>query len=213
MWPPPWLVALLVSLSGPIRRALDAIGQWVSGLVGTIHRVLGGIRIAWNLLYSRARGGVAALGHALSELYSTAWWIIHVWAPRQFLYWNNRISRWVLDGIHKLDRLARGLVAALERWVRDRLNGLWDTLGKVRQWFLDRIHEIWATLVRVRDIVFGLLTSPARLAEWVIAAIVAALWRYAFRQRDRIASWFLRTSPAFTLWLARTLDDIIGRIL
>lgn len=210
---PPWVIALLANLASPIRRALDAVGQWVSGLVGTIHRVLGGIRISWNLLYSRVRGGIAALGHALSELYSTAWWIIHVWVPKQLLYWNNRISRWVLDGIHKLDRLARGLVADLRSWASRAINGLWDTLNKVRRWAIDRINEIWRTLVRVRDIVLALLTSPARLAEWVIAAIVSALWRYAFRQRDRIASWFLRTSPAFTLWLARTLDSIIGRIL
>lgn len=210
---PPWVWALLINLSDPVRKALDAIGQWVSGLVGVIHRVLGGIRRAWNLLYARVRGGIAALGHALFELYSTAWWIINVWVPRVANYWNTRISNWVIGWIRKLDHLARGLVAALERWARGAINGLWDTLGKVRRWFLDRIGEIWRTLARVRDIVFGLLTDPRRLAEWAIGAIVSALWRYLYGQRDRIARWFLRTSAPFTIWLARTLDDVIGRLL
>lgn len=209
----PWVMGLIWAVAGPIRDLARQVAHRISVVWSTLTRVFSGIRRAWGSLYAHIRDAVYWLRHALTELYYTAKWLVLVYLPRRLRALSAQILTWAKAQIHLARAFAQHLVTLLGQAVTRLINAVRNTLTSFVHWVQARLADLRTFLDWFKREVLPRLTSPGRFAEWVIAAIVSALWRYAFKQRDRIAGWFLRTSPAFALWLARTVDDVLGRLL
>lgn len=75
------------------------------------------------------------------------------------------------------------------------------------------ITTVWATLRPVAALVRALLTSPERMAEWLVAAMVRRVMIYIRENGERILLWLFRSSPRAMLALAVEIEKLIVRVL
>lgn len=210
---PPWIWAVIAGAIDPIKRTVRDIIERIAVLWGTITRVFSGIRGAWSNFYFRVQHIKDAIFSAFREAYTTLWWILKVWLPRGYRQLRQGILHWVQAGLRALERLARGLVATAQRILSRIINAVRDWAARAFRLIGHLLSDIWATLRRVRDIVFGLLLDPGKLAAWAAAAMTTAILRYLNGRKEAIGRWLLRGSVAFTIWFAQQVDNVIGRIL
>lgn len=208
-----WVLSLIYSVTGPIRRLAEEVQQRLAVLWGNVTRVFGRIRTAWSRLYQRfvsLRNGIL---WSAWELYTTLRYWFQVKVPSLLWHVYTNANTWARKAV--ADALSRAWhwVYDLRRWAIKSLNWLTDSLGKLRTWAVKALGEVWNTLSRTAKRVADLLGDPRRLAEWAAGAMTSAVLRYLHAKREAIGSWLTRRSVAFTLWFARMLDDVIGRIM
>jgi hypothetical protein len=208
-----WLRAIVAVAIGPVRELANAVSSRLSGIWSTIGRVFGGIRSAWGRLRARALAFLIKTRDALGEAYFTLRWLIFVRIPALLRNAKRELTEWVSQGIRWLGTELRKLIATLDKWAKHAVAAVTNSLRAFRDWALGKINALIADAARLVRRVFGDWSSPAKLAEWLVGALWGAFLRLVYSQRDRIASWFLRTSTAFTLWLARALESVIGRLM
>lgn len=208
-----WILQLVLRHTGPILSLARDVARRLSTIWSTITRFFGRLRKAWSLLYTRARALATNLRNAFIEAYNTLRWIIFVLVPRALRQLRTSLMLWATRLIIRVERLARGLVAAARDWAARQVRDIRAWITRTIRWAEREVYELWRDLRRTMALVFSLLTSPARFARWAAGAMTTAILRYLDSRRDAIGRWLLRRSVAFTLWLARTIDDVIGRIM
>lgn len=208
-----WIKQLIAYAVGPVRELAEAVKNRIAGIWATIGRVFNGIHNAWSGLRTRARAFLLAVHNFVGEIYSTIRWYITVRVPallrsaaRTMTDWVSKTVKWASDELRKI-------ITTLDKWAKAAVKTVTNALRAFRDWALARINALLADAARLIKRVFTDWGTPARLATWLAAAMWSAFLRLLNGQRDRIATWFLRSSTAFTLWLARALEDIIGRML
>jgi len=165
--------------------------------------------------YLRAKGDAFAARVRLlaNEAYTTLKWLIDIRIPALI---NNAIAvlrRWVTATINTVSSTLRALISTLDRWARNAVATLIDKLNAVRDWLIAKINGVIEKLRRTVDVWYERLTDPKKFAAWLAGAMLLALLNYAYANRDKIANWLLRSSPAFTAWLARELESVLRRLL
>jgi hypothetical protein len=163
-----------------------------------------------------ATQGAAFLGMVTGfavEVGLTLQWLYLVEIPRRVLSVTQAIQRWVTPLINTMRDALQSAINDLRGWVTRRLNELIAAANSLKNWALGEINWVRDYLRNTVGKWYERLTDPVKFAEWIIGAIISALLRYMFSNRDKIARWFLDTSPAFTLWLTKQLEALIGRML
>lgn len=208
-----WILGLINDVTGPIRRFAESVQQRVAAVWSAILRVFGGIRTAWGRLYQRVKAAGAWVREGLAELYWTAKWITLVWIPRHIAAAKAAVLSWTRARLHGLETLLRGLLRAAVQALARAINVLRDWTRRLFDDVRKAIAALIAGLRRVRDIVFALLLDPKKLAQWAAGAMTTAILRYLDGRKDAIGRWLLNRSVSFTVWFARQLDGVLGRIL
>ncbi len=208
-----WILGLINDVTGPIRRFAESVQQRVAAVWSAILRVFGGIRTAWGRLYQRVKAAGAWVREGLAELYWTAKWLVTVWIPRNIRAAKAAVLNWTRARLYALEALARRLIRAAVHMLARALSLLRDWTRRVIDDVRKAIAELIAGLRRVRDIVFALLLDPRKLARWAAGAMTTAILRYLDGRKDAIGRWLLNKSVSFTVWFARQLDGVLGRIL
>jgi hypothetical protein len=149
----------------------------------------------------------------MHETYITLRWLLLTRIPALIRAARDAVVRWASSAIHTVDQAIRRVIATLDKWAKQAVASVTNALRQFRDWALGRINALIADAARLIRRVFGDWSTPAKLATWLIGAIWTAGLRLLYGQRDRIATWFLRTSTSFTLWLARSLESVIGRLM
>lgn len=208
-----WLYGILGSFPGIIRKA----GGWI---LDRIWAVFGdGIRFARHIKdgIQRLVGGyknlIRGVRDALVEAYQTVKWIIVTEIPRRVKRGVDDAIKWARTGLKDLRNLLEDAIRTLDRWAKNAFNTLKSWAEKSVKWLTDNVNSLIANVRRLLDRVFGLWSSPTRLAEWLIGALWAVLLRFLYSNRDRIARWLIQSSPAFTQWLAREIERVLVRML
>lgn len=215
------------------------MGAWIASVFGWLIGVSGGavrrlaiyVRSLGQSLWSHvqsvaalARNRFTSLLRSLNNL-SITLGIWTAWAANQVRDLYNRY----------VPRVVRNAIRDVIRWARRQLsnlaNDLFRTFREWRRWLTDRINSArrfaqsildWASrqLSRLRSFVNGIIRNiqhvlggPRRLADWLIGAMVEALWRYAQRNETRIGRWARDRSLAATLFVAGRLESLIRRVL
>lgn len=208
-----WIKQLIAFAIGPVRDLAHAVAERISSVWSTIGRVFGGIRNAWSSLRTRALAFLLSVRNLAGETYATIRWYITVRVPALLRDARRVMADWVVRSINWAANELRKLISTLDKWAKTAVAAVTNGLRQFRDWALARINSLITDGRRLLGRVFGDWATPAKLATWLAAAMWSAFLRLLNSQRDRIAHWFLRTSPAFTLWLARTLEGVIGRML
>jgi hypothetical protein len=208
-----WILGLINDVTGPIRRFAESVQQRVAAVWFAILRVFGGIRTAWGRLYQRVKAAGAWVREGLAELYWTAKWLVTVWIPRNIHAAKVAVLNWTRARLYALEALARRLIRAAVHMLSRSLSLLRDWTRRLIDDVRKAIALLIAGLRRVRDIVFALLLDPRKLAQWAAGAMTTAILRYLDGRKDAIGRWLLNRSVSFTVWFARQLDGVLGRIL
>lgn len=81
------------------------------------------------------------------------------------------------------------------------------------KFIISKLGDVITLLDKIAVIVGALLTDPAKLAAWLLHAMIAAIWAYIKDQQDAIAAWVGRNLLALALKSASTIEDWIVRFL
>lgn len=162
-----------------------------------------------------SKGGVflASILTLVVEIGLTLQWLYIVEIPRRALGALTAAQQWVAPIINAVRNALKALIDDLRAWIVRRVNEIIDAANRLKNWALSEVSWLRDYLRNTVGKWYERLTDPAKFAEWVIGAIIGALFRYANTNKDKIARWFLDSSPAFAMWLARELDRLLGRLL
>lgn len=212
-WLKDWVRDRINDAKGILSGAIDAVRKALSIVVDTFVRVLGGIRTAFGVLTYAAKHVRTWVDAALREAWTTLRWLIVTEIPRrakQWASWAINEARKVTDWVYST---LRGALSTLDKWVKQAVKTLNDWARAAVKWVTDRANWLWDQWTKfVRD-VLPRLVSPGRLIDWLWAATVAKFWRWLPSQADRIATWVLGRSVAFTQWLATWLLRNLERLI
>lgn len=209
----------------------SVFGWLVGATSGAVRTLASFVRTALSSLWSHiqsvanlARNRFSSLLRSLNNLSIT----VGIW------------TSWVANQVRDLynryvPRFVRNAVNDAIRWVQRRLSNLANDVFRLLDswvtWLRKRIDSArrfasdilsWASrqLSGLRSFVNGLIRNiqhilggPRRLADWLIGAIVDALWRYVQRNETRIARWARDRSLAATVFVAGRLESLIRRVL
>lgn len=162
-----------------------------------------------------AARGVVYLALALSFAYETATtlqWLAFTEIPRRFTSAINTVKQWVSPLINSVRNTLQHAINVLTDWAQKRIAEIINAANTLRAWALGKIHGIENYLNNTVSKWYERLTSPTKFAEWILGALINAFLRYLYANRDKLARWFVDSSPAFTMWLTRQMSSIIGRM-
>lgn len=208
-----WIAALINYVTSPLRDLVDAVKERISWVYSLISRVLKAVKAAQGRLFNAVANFRNWLVWAIGEGFLTLRWLILIRIPQAVANGRQVVIRWALGQIQSASNALRGLIQTLDRWARQQITGLLGGVAALKRWTTDRLNEVIGTLRRVRDVVFTLLTSPRRLATWLVGAMVDELWKYANGHADRIALWLRARSVRYTMSAANQIESIIARLL
>lgn len=211
--PRSWIYGILDNIPGiiaaPARRIADRIFSiFDDGIEFAVW-----LKSGFSYLWERGTWAVFYIRSFAAEAVTTAQWIITVRVPALISAAVTGIRTWTTNTITTVANAIKATVSTLDKWAKAAVASVTNALTSVRDWLLGKINSIADRIHRTVDLWYDRLTDPKKFAEWLIAALMGAIWRYVYANRDRIVSWFLKSSPSFTEWLARELDTILRRIL
>ena len=86
-------------------------------------------------------------------------------------------------------------------------------LDGFQKFVLGKLGDIVTLLDKVATIVGALLTDPAKLALWLLHAMIAAIWQYIKDQQDAIAAWVGRNLLSLAVKSASMVEEWIVKFL
>lgn len=208
-----WINGLIGYVTSPLRDLISAVGERIGWVYSLIVRVLTSVKNAQGRLFNAVANFRNWITWAIGEAYLTLRWLITIKVPQMLANAQAALVRWATGAIQVSANALRSVILTLDRWIKARVSELLNTISDLRKWSLAQINSILDVLRRVRDIVYLLLTSPQRLAAWLVGAMTEELWRYANRNADKIAIWMRAKSVKYTLAAAGQIESIIARLL
>lgn len=213
-------MGFLAILNWALANTPGFLRPGVKWLLDLFRKVTSFISSRWNWLgtsVGRFLNAVLAFRAALWGFVSAVWlvsaWIVRILIPGAIQAARTAILRAVDVALDAAVKLANAGLAALKNWASAALNGLRALVASVKTWAVGQLNALIAKVAALIHALAPMLSGPAALAEWLVGAMVGALGRYVYRQRDRVAHWLLDSSPVFTRWLASQLEDMIVRWL
>lgn len=212
-WLKDWVRDRIADARNILSGAIDAVQRALGLALDTIARVFRGIAGSMNYLVNAAKHARNWVTWAIGETYGTLKWLIITEIPRRAKQW----ADWALKQARALSDWvyiqAKTLISNLDKWARQTIKTLNDWARAAVKWVTDRANWLWDQWTTfVRD-VLPRLVSPSRLIDWLWAATVTKFWRWLPTQADRITTWVLGRSVAFTQWLALYLLRNLERLL
>jgi len=208
-----WIRGIIGNIIGGAREianaAVQAIVTFVDMLTATFARWLN----AFGLMKDAAAAAATAALLVMVEVFVTAAWTVITKLPHAIAVAVDTVRSWAAALIRDLSNLVRGLVDAairlarqlvgdLQRLVTGWVNSIWDNLSKAV-----RLLNTVATRV------FGLLTDPKALANWVAGAIVQAVFRWGVANATYLARLFLGGIMLATFKGAAVIEKVIADLL
>jgi hypothetical protein len=165
------------------------------------------------VLRDRAKAFASDIISIGAEALATLQWILVTEIPRRVKAAFDSAVRWTAAEITKAKNVLTAAINTLRTWIQHTIAVLDKFAHDVLNWAHDQVSRIQDYLNKTVKVWYDRLTDPRKFAVWVIAAITTAFLSYLYAQRDRISAWLLRSSPAFTVWLAKALEDVLRRLL
>jgi hypothetical protein len=204
-----WLHRGLTTLAG----VLQAVRELLAGLFSTLETTFGRWAYAFWVL-------TTSFWHLLNWLIALAevlpWflvWVLVYWVP--WFVWTKtqaviEWARWWVDVVR----------SEVWQWVQAAKNWAWTQVAWLRDlawswvdWLRNWLAETWAQLQWVLKQVHDFLTDPRILADWLIDAVMHAMFRWAEYNADRFTRWFLRMGVRAALTGANFVEGVIARVI
>lgn len=205
-----WLVGLA---PGVIKNVVRNIGELIRSVFNWANAALNAVNKGLANLSNYASKVARSLSGFAGEVWDTVNYIYNTFVPEWSRWALNTARAFASTGIAN----ARQLLDFAIRTARDGLKRLIDNLSAfvndIVDWAVARFRDATNLLNSLKGALAHVLGGAGVLAEWLIGALVSALWRYVQRNELHIGRWFRDRSLAFTLWSANRLESIIARLL
>jgi hypothetical protein len=208
-----YIYALVALVPSPFRAWVQWVADRLFAVWDDIGAVLRVVRSSWLVLWTMGHKFVWVVARFVDTIAGRVYWLAFIRIPQFFEAAMNAAVAWARDRINTLTDALQRTATFLVTWFTDVTNRARADLLAIRDFFFSKLNDAIAVLNSVVRIVGALLTSPERLAVWLVGAMFTALLRFALANAEAIlaALWAQRTTVAL-----RTLDRteaIIARIL
>lgn len=211
--PKKWIYDFIDHTPGIIRTPARWIADRIFGALSDGVSFARWLKGGFQYLYVKGVYYAQRATGFVTETVTTIEWLITVELPRRALDVLNKARAYTAGLINSARNGLLALINNVWAWATREINKLRALADNILGWASREINKIKDVLGRTVYVWADRLTHPDKMAAWLIGALVGPAWRYGYAHRDKIITWALRTSPAFTVWLARQLDDILGRLL
>lgn len=208
-----WIKDVVRGAVSGLRSAIDAVAQRLAAIYSFVLTILVNLKSAFGVAVNGIIQGLNKLIQFGRETYTTMRWIVVVRIPAVVSSAVNSAINWTVQQINNARLYARQLYDAVTKWAVEQIRSIIATINSFRDWAYAKVGGILTSIGRLNLLVFTLLTSPERMARWVIDALVAELWRYLDRNADRIFTYIRSRSIYYTLRFANRIEDMISRLL
>lgn len=208
-----WIRDLVDSATRGLRVLVDAVWERIAWVVSFIVGILVTLKNAWGIGLNGARHGLTKLVSVADEAYKTLYWLARVRIPQAVSAAKSEVVSWATTQVNNARTYAKALVLDITRWITDRLREARAFVDTLTNWISGKLAELFDTTGRTSRLVFSLLTSPQRMATWLIDAMVSESLRYLNRNADRLFTFVRHRTIYYTLQFADRIEDQLRRLL
>lgn len=208
-----WIRDLIsASVAGVIALA-TATWERIAWLYATIVTVGLSVKSGWSRLLNGVRHATSHIVGLAQEAYVTFWWIVKVFIPQSISHAFNTVTDWVSRELYHLGRTLGEAVANVRDWLSDRINAVTSFVSQLARWAGAQIADIVNVLEHVADLVFMLLTSPERMARWLIGALAREALSFIDSHADALLEMVRRRSILYAAQAADRIEEMLVRFL
>lgn len=208
-----WIYALANVLPFPLNKGAKWIADRIFSVFNDGVLFSRWLKAGFHSLWANGKAFLVASRDWLTETVVTFQWVILTRIPKVAADTLKNAIKWATDRVAWLDRTLRAVIHTLDRWAQNAINAVKSALSAFQNWATRLINALTSNVKSLLDRVFGLWATPQRLAEWLVGALWSVFLRFLYQNRERIASWLIRSSGTFTVWLARELERVLLRML
>lgn len=208
-----WLRDLILATASGLKALGDAVWQRIQQVYNLIVTVGIAVRLGWGFLLATVKYKFSRLIDLARQGYLTFYWLIWIRIPQVANSVIDFSIEWAANAILIAKREITETVRLFAAWAKQVLADLWNSLVKLGTWALNEITEIRNLLGRVTDLVFMLLTSPERMAKWLLWALVREAIRFADDNAEQLLDWARRRSVYYAGRVAERIEDVLVRML
>lgn len=203
-----WLGGAAKSIKDLASRVWKAIKHLWSTISGVFHHVGGAWLSLWHAIGALDRA-VAFLADSTRNALT---WVTHNLNPRSVAHAIQKAVGWAAREIGKLGHSLSSRITGVWRWAKRQLAKVASDLAKAFAWARRRINRALDWIGHQGKRMWWLLSAPARLAAWLIAALITPLFRYIVGHIEALAIMIGRWMLANIGKLALDLERAIARI-
>lgn len=182
----------------------------VWGLLTTLFML---IHLVWSALGNAAASLRDTLFSLARSVYDVVRTIILVRIPNALRIAFHDASQFVTAVVNTVKNGILAVVHTLESWAHAAVSFVSSVLNSFINWATRTVAGILATLGHVAFIVANLLTDPAALVRWFIAALWKEAFNYLFAKRETIARWMLARAVSASMFAIQVIEELIVRVL
>lgn len=204
----------LVDLAvGPLRKLVSGVSARLASIWSVITVFLGMVRTQWQNLRLRAGAWVdSQIRHAVAVA-TTLKWLVLTYIPGLLNSLAISVRTWVSDLISKVENKALSLFNTAINWAGTHIQGALNALSTLRTWALGQINAILDPLGRMAKMVFGVLSTPEKLAGWIVTAMAGKLMDYARANAHKIESFVVANRASIWRMVMAVLEDVLSELL
>lgn len=189
-----------------VASRLTSIWSVITGFFATVGR-------AETTLRTRVTAWVDAQVRHATAVATTLKWLAIVYVPRKIAQESAAIRQWAGGLIDDAEKIAATALADLRRWADDAVAGLRGDLGDLRSWATSLFAGVVTRLGKLEAIVFGVLSTPERIATYIGTAMVSWLMKYLMANIEPIIDYVYRNRAPLYQRSTTMLEDILEKIL
>lgn len=208
-----YLKGLVASAVGGIKTLANTALSRITTVWTTIITFFRSVGAVETTLRARVTSWVQTqIRHAQAVL-TTLKWIATTLVPRLITIAVTQIRTWTSALITAAKAELTKLVTDLRTWATKEIASLLAGLAALRTWALNQFAPLINLVNKIAASVFGVLSTPERIANWIVAAMFTALMKYIEANLEAIADYIW--ARRVFIWQKSTavLEDILTRLL
>lgn len=208
----PWIVSLLVGWTGKTLDLAKAVADRLHALWAAITGLGGRVFNAWARLYNRARRFMTATVKHAATVVSFLRWVVTVVIPHAAEVAVDQAVRLAARAWTVAVNAVRATVQSLSDWAIAAFNNLRSLTRQILDWATGQLAALAARARALEQRVFGVLSTPERLAAWILAPLVGLLVHYAMANFGRLVELAWRQRRAGEGLALDLAEEVIARI-
>lgn len=208
-----WIRDLIAAGVAGVQKLAKATWERLAWLYNLIVTIGLNVKNAWATLLNGVRYSTDRIRNTIREAYVTVYWLKNIWLPKVIGNAVNALSSVLMRLISETRKLAELGINVVRQWVQTLINGVVGTISNVIRWATREIAQLIDTVSKVAALVFMLLTSPSRMAKWLLAALVTEGVKYVDEHAESLFAWARSRSIQYTLRAATRIEEVLSRLL
>lgn len=208
-----YIRGLVNSALGNLRSLINGVSSRVLTVWNTVINFFRKVGAAETTLRNRVTNWVLAQIRHAQAIATTLRWLALTFIPRKISQAITAVRTWTSSLIADARNLATSLVNDLRKAVNAAVAELHKLWSDFTSWTRDQVNKLVTLTNQMAKLVFGVLSTPERLAGWIVAPMFGALMKYALAHADSIAAYVWSKRKNAFLIGTDLLEHILMKLL